>query len=109
MLALEWRLTILGLLVVPLFVLPARRIGKTLRNIARAQMDNNAGMNAMMNETLNVSGALLVKLFGRADEEVGRFGDRAKKVRDYGSNRAVTRSRWFVRLGLFRSVWPFLA
>ncbi len=108
MLALEWRLTILGLLVVPLFVLPARRIGKTLRNIARTQMDNNAGMNALMNETLNVSGALLVKLFGRTDEEVTRFSERAQKVRDNGVLRAVKGSQLWVGLGLISAVGTFL-
>ncbi|MEP7284643.1 MAG: ABC transporter ATP-binding protein [Chloroflexota bacterium] len=104
MLALEWRLTILGLLVVPLFLIPARHIGKTLRTIARQQMENNAAMNAMMSETLNVSGALLVKLFGRTDEEVGRFSERASQVRDYGVRRAVVGSRFFVSLGLISAV-----
>jgi ATP-binding cassette subfamily B protein len=104
MLTLEWRLTLLGLLVVPLFVLPARRIGKALRSIARQQMDTNAAMNAMMNETLNVSGALLVKLFGRTQEEVDRFANRAGKVRDYGVRRAVIGTQLFVSLGLITAV-----
>jgi ATP-binding cassette subfamily B protein len=104
MLAREWRLTVLSLLVVPLFLIPARQIGKTLRNLARQQMDNNAAMNAMMNETLNVSGALLVKLFGRTNEEVGRFSDRALRVRDYGIKRAVTGSQLFVSLGLISAI-----
>ena len=108
MLALEWRLTILGLLVVPLFVIPARRIGKTLRVLARTQMDSNAGMNALMNETLNVSGALLVKLFGHTDEEVSRFSERAGKVRDSGVRRAVTGSQLWVGLGLISAVGTFL-
>src|SRR5436190_6392518 len=88
MLAMEWRLTILGLLVVPLFILPARRIGRVLRTFAREQMEMNASMNAMMNETLNVSGALLVKLFGRTGVEVERFSNRAASVRDLGVRRA---------------------
>ncbi len=104
MLTLEWRLTLLGLLVVPLFIVPARRIGKTLRNIARQQMETNATMNAMMNETLNVSGALLVKLFGRTDEEVGRFGERASRVRDLGIRRATAGSQLFVGLGLISTI-----
>ncbi len=104
MLTLEWRLTLLGLLVVPLFVLPARRIGKALRSIARQQMDTNAAMNAMMNETLNVSGALLVKLFGRTEEEVARFSNRASKVRDYGVRRAVIGTQLFVSLGLITAM-----
>ncbi len=108
MLTLDWRLTVLGLLVVPLFVIPARQIGKILRDIARKQMDNNAAMNAMMNETLNVSGALLVKLFGRNNEEVERFGNRAGQVRDYGIRQAVVGSRLFVSLGLISAVGTFL-
>ncbi len=104
MLTLEWRLTLLGLLVVPLFILPARRIGKTLRNIAREQMDTNASMNAMMNETLNVSGALLVKLFGRTSEEVSRFSNRAGNVKNLGVRRAVIGAQLFVGLGLISAV-----
>lgn len=65
MLALEWQLTVLSLLILPLFVLPARYIGRVLRAIRRKSMELSAEMNATMNETLNVSGALLVKLFGR--------------------------------------------
>ena len=65
MIALEWRLTLLGLAILPLFFFPARRVGKILRNLRRKSLENNAEMNATMNETLNISGALLVKLFGR--------------------------------------------
>src|SRR5579859_623360 len=108
MLVMEWRLTLLGLLVVPLFVIPAAIMGKKLRDIARNALDANAAMNAIMNETLNVSGALIVKLFGRLDEEVGRFGNRASKVRDYGINRAVVGSRLYVSLGLISAVGTFL-
>src|SRR5258708_16235882 len=108
MLAMEWRLTLLGLLVVPLFVLPARQMGKSLRSIARQAMDTNASMNAMMNETLNVSGALLVKLFGRNSEETNRFRERASRVRDLGVRRAVLGSRLFVSLGLIGAVGTFL-
>jgi ATP-binding cassette subfamily B protein len=100
MLAMEWRLTILGVLVLPVFILIARRLGGRLRDISRDQMDNNARMNAMMNETLNISGALLVKLFGRTDNEVTRFGERAGMVRDKGIERAVVGSQFFVLIGL---------
>ncbi|MCY4538454.1 MAG: ABC transporter ATP-binding protein [Chloroflexi bacterium] len=100
MLALEWRLTILGVLVLPFFILIARRLGKRLRTIAREQMAYNAQMNAMMNETLNISGALLVKLFGRIDTEVQHFERRAADVRDSGIERAVLGSQFFVLIGL---------
>jgi len=100
MLALEWRLTILGVLVLPFFILIARRLGKRLKAIAREQMAYNAQMNAMMNETLNISGALLVKLFGRIDTEVQHFERRAADVRDSGIKRAVLGSQFFVMIGL---------
>jgi ATP-binding cassette subfamily B protein len=94
MIALEWRLTILGLLVLPFFYLPARRIGRILRNLRRQSMVLNAEMNATMNETLNVSGALLVKLFGREDRELARFTRDSAAVRDLGVRSAVV-GRWF--------------
>ncbi|MGA9531156.1 MAG: ABC transporter ATP-binding protein [Anaerolineales bacterium] len=98
MLGLEWRLTLLGIVVLPLFVLPARRVARTLRQITRQSLDLNAGMNAVMNETLNISGALLVKIFGRTEDEIERFSDRAAAVRDIGVRQAVV-GRWFT-LGL---------
>ncbi len=104
MLAMEWRLTILGVMVLPLFIVVARQVGGILREIARDQMRYNAQMNAMMNETLNISGALLVKLFGRAQQEVSRFEDRSRKVRDIGVQRAVLGARFFVVIGLISAV-----
>ena len=100
MLSMEWRLTILGVLVLPCFVLIARRLGRRLKDIAREQMTHNAQMNAMMNETLNISGALLVKLFGRIDQEVAHFEERAADVRDAGILRGVLGSQFFVLIGL---------
>jgi ATP-binding cassette subfamily B protein len=64
MLALEWRLTLLTLIVLPLFIVPARRVGRRLQSISREQMGHNAAMNTQMTERFNVSGATLVKLFG---------------------------------------------
>ncbi|MGD8553874.1 MAG: ABC transporter ATP-binding protein [Anaerolineales bacterium] len=94
MISLEWRLTLLGIAVLPLFVIPARRVGRLLRRATRKSLDLNARMNAMMNETLNISGALLVKLFGRYRSEVNRFSDNAAAVRDIGVRQAVI-GRWF--------------
>ncbi len=94
MLTLEWRLTLLGVAILPLFVLPARRIGRILRDLRRQAMEYNAEMNAAMNETLNVSGALLVKLFGRERREYERFSDDGAAVRDIGIRSAVI-GRWF--------------
>ncbi len=98
MLTLEWRLTVASVLILPLFLFPSRRIGVTLRRITRDALTFNAQMNALMHETLNVSGALLVKLFGRGPDEQRRFAERAAQVRDIGVSQAVV-GRWFF-LGL---------
>jgi ATP-binding cassette subfamily B protein len=100
LLALEWRLTLVSLVVLPLLLVAARQIGERLRNISRAQMDANAKMNAMMNETLNISGALLVKLFGRTHQEVQRFQERSAEVRDLGVRRTVVGTTFFAIIGL---------
>ncbi|MGB2955863.1 MAG: ABC transporter ATP-binding protein [Anaerolineales bacterium] len=97
MVALEWRLTLLGLVILPFFILPARRVGNVLRNLRRKSLENNAEMNASMNETLNVSGALLVKLFGREKHELDRFQHNAGEVRDIGVRSAVI-GHWFFML-----------
>jgi ATP-binding cassette subfamily B protein len=94
MLSLEWRLTLLSISILPLFILPARRVGRVLRDITRRRMEANAKMNTLMNETLNVSGALLVKLFGREPDERERFTGRAAQVRDLGARQALI-GRWF--------------
>lgn len=100
MLSLEWRLTLIGIAVFPLFVFAARSIGKRLRKIAREAMDLNAQMNAMVQETLNISGTLLVKLFGRIPLETRRFEERAGRVRDIGVQRAVMASQFWAIMGL---------
>jgi len=100
MVALEWRLTLVSVFILPLFMIAARRLGSRLRDIARKQLEANARMNAMMSETLNIGGALLVKLFGRGELEVQRFGGRADQVRQLGMQRAVTGSIFFAIIGL---------
>jgi len=104
MLTLEWRLTLISVLILPLFILAARQLGDRLREMARAQMEANARMNAMMSETLNIGGALLVKLFGRQQLEVDRFGQRAEQVRDLGVQRAFTGSIFAAIIGLISAV-----
>ncbi|NWG05761.1 MAG: ABC transporter ATP-binding protein [Chloroflexi bacterium] len=104
MLTLEWWLTIVSVLILPLFIIAAQKLGTVLRDIARQAMDMNAQMNAHMNETLNIGGALLVKLFGRAREEEKRFRQRAANVRDIGVKRAVVGSTFFVIFGLVSAV-----
>ena len=104
MLTMEWRLTLISIVILPLFIITAQRLGNTLRDIARQAMETNAQMNAHMNETLNIGGALLVKLFGRAREEEHRFRQRAASVRDIGIRRAVVGSTFFVIFGLITAV-----
>lgn len=100
MFALEWRLTLLTLVVLPLFIVPARRVGKRLQGISREQMGHNAAMNTQMTERFNVSGATLVKLFGSGRREQESFDGRAAGVRDAGIRAAMYGRVFFVALGL---------
>ncbi|MCU1503929.1 MAG: putative transporter permease/ATP-binding protein, partial [Ilumatobacteraceae bacterium] len=100
MIALEWRLTLLALAVLPLFVIPARRVGRKLQAISRENMNTNAEMNSQMAERFNVAGAQLVKLFGRSGDEVDTFAGRAARVRDTGIRSAMYGRVFFVALGL---------
>jgi ATP-binding cassette subfamily B protein len=104
MFSLEWRLTIVSVLILPLFILISRKLGDRLREFARKQMELNAQMNAHMNETLNIGGALLVKLFGRTRDEENRFRKRAASVRDMGVQRAVYGTAFFATIGLVSAV-----
>ncbi|MFD3162729.1 ABC transporter ATP-binding protein [Herpetosiphon sp. NSE202] len=104
MLTIEWRLTLLALLVLPLFMLPARRVGKIVRTLTRSQMQANSDMNALMGETLNVSGALLVKIFGRRNDEVAKFSQHAGEVRDLGIRTSLVMRSFFVMVGLVSAV-----
>lgn len=104
MLTLEWRLTLISVAVLPLFILAMRMQTNRLRDIARRQMEANAQMNAMMNETLNIGGALLVKLFGRRESEIDRFSQRAAHVRQMGVRRAYMGSIFLAIVGLITAV-----
>lgn len=104
MLILEWRLTLLALLLTPFFVLPYRKIGGVQQAITREGMDHNAAMNATMTERFNVSGALLVKLFGRQNDEAQQFSERAAHVRDIGIRSALFTRGFMVMLGLLGTI-----
>jgi ATP-binding cassette, subfamily B, bacterial len=104
MVALEWRLTLLTLIVLPLFIVPARRVGRRLQTIAREQMGHNAAMNTQMTERFNVSGAMLVKLFGSGTRERKLFDGRAAGVRDTGIRAAMYGRVFFVALGLVAAI-----
>ncbi len=98
MLALSWQVTLLALVLVPLFIVPAKLLGRRLANISRDAMDNNAAMSSLMTERFNVGGAMLVKLYGRPDEESGTFSDRAARVRDLGVRQSVIGGLLFTML-----------
>jgi ATP-binding cassette subfamily B protein len=100
MFSLSWQITALALVMLPVFVLPARRIGRRLQAITREAYTLNASMNATMTERFNVAGALLVKLFGRPADEDKSFRDRAARVRDIGITSAMYARAFFVALTL---------
>jgi ATP-binding cassette, subfamily B, bacterial len=100
MFSLSWQITALALVLLPIFVLPARRIGARLQGITRESYNLNASMNSTMTERFNVAGALLVKLFGRPDDEDRSFRERAARVRDIGVTSAMYSRAFFVALTL---------
>ncbi len=98
MLTIEWRLALLSVAVLPLFLLPARRVGGILRRIRRQSMQYNADMSSTVTETLGINGVLLVKTFGRQRQDAARFRQASQNVRDMGVRQALV-GRWFY-LGL---------
>jgi ATP-binding cassette subfamily B protein len=104
MFTLSWQITALSLVLLPVFILPARRVGRRLAEITRESYQLDAKMNAAMTERFGVAGALLVKLFGRPDNEAGRFAARAKRVRDIGIEQAMYSRTFFVAMLLVASL-----
>ena len=104
MFTLSWQITALALVLLPVFVLPARRIGTQLQAITRESYTLNASMNATMTERFNVAGALLVKLFGKAADESVSFSSRAARVRDIGVRSAMYGRTLFAALSLVASL-----
>jgi ATP-binding cassette, subfamily B, bacterial len=92
---LSWQITLISLVILPVFVLPAKRVGRRLSAITRESYGLNAQMNNTMTERFNVSGALLVKLFGRPKEERDAFERKAGRVRDIGVTQAMY-ARFFI-------------
>ncbi len=109
MFSLAWRLALASLLIIPVFAVVARSIAGRLRLAAHRQMELYAQMYAHMNETLNIGGALLVKLFGRERSEEQRLRERAARVRDIGVERAVLGSSLLAVLGIVGAVGMALA
>ncbi len=89
MLTLSWQVTVLSLLLLPAFLIPARRIGSRLAALGRAAADHNAAMTDQTTERFSAPGATLIKLFGRPERESAEFASRASKVRDIGVRTAM--------------------
>jgi len=104
MLYLSWPITVAALLLVPVFLLPARRVGARLQGLTRQAMQLNAEMASRMTERFNVAGALLVKLFGRPEVEDAEFSARAGQVRDVGVKIAMSNRVFFTALTLVASL-----
>ena len=97
-------LTLIAVAALPLFVIPARRVARVLRRITQQQMEQEARMSGILQESFNVSGAQLTRLFGRWGEERARFSETATQVRDYGVRRAMVGRGFFAALGLVSAV-----
>ena len=101
---LDWRVTLLAVVLLPGFLVPARIVGRRLQQLSRRSMALNAEMNSVMTERFGVSGALLVKLFGTVDAEVDRFRHRADEVARIGVRTAMNGRALFAALGLIGSL-----
>ena len=104
MFVLSWQITLVALLLLPVFLIPARRVGRKLGTLFQRGMELNAEMNMVMTERFNVSGAMLVKLFGRPQDERKFFESRAGQVRDIGIRQATYQRFFFVALSLTASL-----
>ena len=100
MIVLSWQLTLAALILLPIFLIPAKIVGRKLADLTRRQMQLNGDMSATMTERFSVSGALLVKLFGRVVEEHDRFAQRAGAVRDVSVKIAMNGRFFITSLGL---------
>jgi ATP-binding cassette subfamily B protein len=101
---LSWQVTVIALAMLPLFILPAKLIGRRLQRLTRESMQLDAEMGSTMTERFNVAGAMLAKLYGRPAEESALFGSRAARVRDIGVVTAVYGSVLFISLTLLASM-----
>ncbi|MFZ2487745.1 MAG: ABC transporter ATP-binding protein, partial [Anaerolineae bacterium] len=104
MISIEWRLALLAVAVVPLFLIPTKRVGRILRDIRRQALDANAEQSNIISETLGINGALLVKTFGRQQQETTRFRRVNASVRDLGVRRALVGRWFFMGLGLAAAI-----
>jgi ATP-binding cassette subfamily B protein len=101
---LSWQISLVALVLIPLFLLPARRVGRRLQRLTRESMQLDAAMGSTMTERFNVAGAMLVKLFGRPREESDVFAGRAGRVRDIGVTQAMYNQVFFISLTLLAAL-----
>jgi ATP-binding cassette subfamily B protein len=104
MLYFSWLVTVIALVLIPMFVIPARLVGRRLQRLTRESMQLDAAMGSTMTERFNVSGAMLAKLFGRPPEETSLFAERATKVKNIGVSQALYGSTLFIALTLLASL-----
>src|SRR5690606_14818785 len=104
MFSMSWQITLLSLALLPLFILPTRKMGPKLANMQRESADLNAAMSNQMTERFSAGGATLVKLFGRPDQESARFADHATQVQDIGIRTALSQYGFRVALTLVSSL-----
>ncbi|MEU9509383.1 ABC transporter ATP-binding protein [Micromonospora sp. NPDC048170] len=104
MLTFSWQITLLALVLLPVFVLPARRMGRRLARLEREAADLNAAMSTRMTEKFSAPGATLVKLYGRPAEESAEFAARARRVRDIGVRTAMLQTVFITALTVVGSL-----
>ena len=104
MFLLSWQISLIALVLIPLFLLPARRVGRRLQRLTRESMQLDAAMGSTMTERFNVAGAMLVKLFGRPSQESEVFAERAGRVRDIGVTQSMYGSVFFISLSLLAAL-----
>ncbi|MFH8409915.1 ABC transporter ATP-binding protein [Streptomyces sp. NPDC018019] len=100
MMSLSWQITLAALVLLPVFVLPARRVGRQLAGLRREAADHNAAMGTQMTERFSAPGATLIKLFGRPAHESAEFAARARRVRDIGVRTAMVQTYFVTALTL---------
>ncbi|MET9520508.1 ABC transporter ATP-binding protein [Streptomyces sp. NPDC002994] len=100
MLSISWQITLLALVLLPAFVVPARRMGARMATLQREAAHHNAAMGTQMTERFSAPGATLVKLFGRPADESAEFAARARRVRDIGIRTAMAQSTFITALTL---------
>ena len=104
MLSISWQITLWSLVLMPLFLLPARRIGRTMAGLSRESAIHNATMNTQMTERFSAPGATLIKLFGRPEQESAEFAARAGRVRDIGVKTAMLQATFMNSLTLMSAL-----